>query len=553
MIHYHPPPHITNKLKKMKKTALSIAFMGVFISACNDSNSTPAQITTPQIATITAHIKANDIKPVSTTMVRFSAPGVTASNASKVTGITANFGDVSIDQTTGDMTFKPYTSSATNVLSAEIIAAQHDYKFEISYKVDNNIHQLDGSVLPLYNDKLNNPAIRFSKVSQDGTLLSAEDQARPANASDWSCVTDKSSDLMWQAPQANGIYAFNETYYWGDRSINHRESSEASCVLDGNCNTDNLVAKANEQLLCGKSDWRLATRTEWQTLLDKKLFDEDSRRSPINNFYFPYVDSNFDEAYWTNSFTIYTSGHDNNSADDDWQGSNALVGDAHVMWMSDDFDRANMSPRSTNDPRFTMLVNGTVIPDKKDNDVPVRDTELPPQDVADGFDENTDWQSRFVKHSGLGQALIEQDSTTWTCTSDLAYKSMYPNTQILWQRINKDAPLKDYAQAVEYAKQVNTSAICGQTNWRLPTENELKSLLLNTSGSPFYENLRASYITSVFDDTNLADSSYYWTSTISSKTQHSAFAFQDSWSVSSPTLNTKMHRVRLISTTRLQP
>ena len=66
MIHYHPPPHITNKLKKMKKTALSIAFMGVFISACNDSNSTPAQITTPQIATITAHIKTSDIKPVST-------------------------------------------------------------------------------------------------------------------------------------------------------------------------------------------------------------------------------------------------------------------------------------------------------------------------------------------------------------------------------------------------------------------------------------------------------------------------------------------------------
>lgn len=543
----------------MKKTALSIAFMGVFLSACDDSNSSATEITTPsQIATTTAHIKTSDITPVSTTMVSFSAPGVTAVNASKVTGIQANFGDVSIDQTTGDITFKPYASSATNVLSAEIIAAQHDYKFEISYKVDNSIYQLDGSVLPLYNDKSNNPAIRFSKVSLDGSVLSVEDQARPANTSDWSCVTDNSSELMWQAPQANGTYAFDATYYWGDRTINNRNYSESSCTLDGDCNTDNLVTKANEQQLCGKSDWRLATRTEWQTLLDNKLLDEDSRQSPINNFYFPYLDSNYDEAYWTDSFTIYEDGHDNNPADGDWQGSNALVGDAHVMWMGEDFDFANTPPRSTNEPHFTMLVNGTVIPDKKDNDASTRDPVLPPQDVANGVDENIDWQSRFVKHSALGQALIEQDSTTWTCTSDLAYKSILPNTQILWQRISRDAPLQNYAQAVEYAKQVNQSAICGQTNWRLPTENELKSLFVNTpiSYGPgmIFPSLRASYTTSVFNDTVV--DSYYWTSTVdmgNPETHHSAFAFAESFSVSSNEANTETYRVRLISTTRLQP
>lgn len=555
MILYYPPPHITNKLKKMKKTALSIAFMGIFISACNDSNSTSPQITTPQISTITAHIKTSDIAPVSTTMVSFSAPGITASNASKITGITANFGDVSIDQTTGDMTFKPYASSATNVLSAEIIAAQHDYKFEISYKVDNNIYQLDGSVLPLYNDKANQPAVRFSKISLDGTLLSPEDQARPANTSDWSCVTDNSSELMWQAPQANGTYAFNETYYWGDRTINNRDYSEASCILDGDCNTDNLVAEADKQQLCGRSGWRLATRAEWQTLLDKKLFDEDSKQSPINNFYFPYVDSNYDEAYWTNSFTLYPNGHDIKATADDWQGSNPLVGDAHVMWMGEDFDFANMPPRSTNEPHFAMLVNGTVIPDKKGNEVPEIATILPPQSVADDVDENASWKSRFVKHGALGQILVEQDVTKWACTADLEYKSVLPNTQILWQRISKDAPLRNHAQAVEYAKQVNQASECGQTNWRLPTENELKSLLINVQ--PFiYQWYRAGYITSILDDTVVEDDSYYWTSTVGSyepKTEHSAVAFQEEYAESSDELNTREYRVRLISTTRLQP
>ena len=534
----------------MKKTALSIAFASLFLSACDDSNST-----TSQVITTTTHIKTNDITLVSTTMVNFSAPGVTATNASIVTGITTNFGHASIDLTTGVITFKPYAQSAANVLSAEIIAAQHDYKFEISYQVDNHIYQLNGSVLPLHNDKLNKPAIRFSKISQDGTPLSPEDQTRPAKVSDWSCVTDNNSELMWQVPQANGTYAFNATYYWGDRTINNRDYSEASCILDGDCNTDNLVAKANKQQLCGRSDWRLATRAEWQTLLDKQLFDEDTKQSPINNFYFPYVDSNYDEAYWTNSFTLYPNGHDSKPADNDWQGSNALVGDAHVMWMGDDFDFANMPPRSTNEPHFTMLVNGTVIPDKKDNEVPEISTILPPQSIADGVDENLNWQSRFVKHGNLGQALADQGALNWGCTSDLEYKAALPNTQILWQRINKDEPLKNHAQAVEYAKQINQGAICGQTNWRLPTENELKSLLINVQ--PFmYGFYRAGYVNSVLDDTLVEENSYYWTSTVdlsNLKSKHWAVAFQESWADSGRVLNTKMLRVRLISTTRLQP
>jgi hypothetical protein len=548
----------------MKKTTLSIACISFLLSACDDSNLNSAQTTKPlpkDITTTAVMIKASDITPVSITRVKFIAPGVTATNATLVKNIKANFGEVNIDPLTHELNFSPYTADSSNTLSAESIAAQHNYNFKISYQIDNTIYQLNGSVLPLYNDKSNKPAARFSKISLDGIPLSIEDQARPANASDWHCVTDNSSELMWQVPQANGTYAFDATYYWGDRTLNNRDYSEASCILGNDCNTDNLVAAANTQKLCGRSDWRLATRAEWQTLLDKKLFDEDSKQSPINNFYFPYVDSNYDEAYWTNSFTIYANGHDINPVDGDWQGSNALVGDAHVMWMGEDFDFANMPPRSTNEPHFTMLVNGTVIPDKKDNEVPEITTPLAQQDIAEGVDENLDWQSRFVKHGELGQALADQDALEWNCTSDLAYKSALPNTQILWQRISKDAQLINHAQAVEYAKQVNQASECGQTNWRLPTENELKSLLVSTPILGGVPSSRTSYITNVFNDTVVGDwmegiNSYYWTSTIDTdnpKIKHSAVSFQDAFSESSYIDNTEMHRVRLISTTRLQP
>lgn len=550
----------------MKRTALSIACISLFLSACDDSNSNMVQTSkdTPKVqptetATTTVTVKASDITPTSASLISFSAPGVTAINAAQVINIKANFGEASIDHTTGAMNFKPYESD-TPTLSAEIIAAQLNYQFEISYQIDNNIYTLNGSALPLYNDNSNKPMVRFSKVTLDGTVLSNEDQARAANTSDWSCVIDNSSELMWQVPQANGEYAFDATYYWGDRTLNNRDYSEASCILGGDCNTDNLVATANTQQLCGRSDWRLATRTEWQTLLDKKLFDEDSKQSPINNFYFPYVDSNFDEAYWTNSFTIYANGHDNKPVDGDWQGSNALVGDAHVMWMGEDFDFANMPPRSTNEPHFTMLVNGTVIPDDKNNEVPEVKTPLAQQDIAEGIDENLNWQSRFVKHGQLGQALADQDALEWDCTSDLEYKTVLPNTQILWQRISKNEPLKNHAQAVEYAKQINQASVCGQTNWRLPTENELQSLLVSTTLSITPDFIlpmsRASYSSTIFNDTVIEENSYYWTSTVGvyeADTEHNAVAFQEEHAASSDELNSREYRVRLISTTRLQP
>jgi hypothetical protein len=547
----------------MKKTALSIAFISLLLSACDDSNSNieqKAKKVAEETTTTVMEIKTSDITAISTTAIKFTVPSITATNAAKVTNIKANFGEASIDQVTGEMNFSPYTTDSSSILSGESIAAQHNYNFKIIYQIDNAIYQLNGSTLPLYNDKTNKPAVRFSKISLDGIPLSTEDQARAANTSDWSCVTDNSSELMWQAPQANGPYAFDATYYWGDRTINNRDYSEASCILGGSCNTDSLVAIANKQQLCGRSDWRLATRTEWQTLLDKKLFDEDSKQSPINNFYFPYIDSNFDEAYWTNSFTIYADGHDNQPVDDDWQGSNVLVGDAHVMWMTKDFDFANMPPRSTNEPHFTMLVNGSVLPDDKNNEVPEVTAPLAQQDIAEGVDENLNWQSRFVKHGALGQALAAQDTTKWACTADQAYKAKLPNTQILWQRISKDAPLLNHPQAAEYAKQVNQVSECGQTNWRLPTENELKSLLVNTPVSygpgMIFPSSRASYVTSLFDDTTVDYDSYYWTSTVDSykpETKKIAVAFQDSFSESSGLATTEMHRVRLISTTRLQP
>lgn len=404
-------------------------------------------------------------------------------------------------------------------------------------------------------DEQTQAAARFVKLNHEGTPLTDEEQLMTKQNSDWSCVIDSSSNLTWQVAQANGDFAFDSTYYWADRQINNREFAQASCNLDGDCNTDNLVNVANQQQLCGHTDWRLPTRNEWKTILDAQEFDADKRQSPINSFFFPYMDANFDEAYWTATFTQYPDGHDINPVEGDWQGSNATVGSAYVMWMADDFAYERMPPRSTNEPRLSLLVRGNTIADELDDTIAEITVEMKPEINAEGNEDAT-WQQRFVKRGEHGQPLRDQNAEQWHCTQDNHYSSALPNTDILWQRVSQDSALMSFSQAEAYVAEINQLTLCGRNDWRLPTETELKSLYIdafafNMEGFSY----RAGYSQSIFNDTLVAENSYYWTQTedlYDPENKSIAVAFQDEWSESSGRPHTETHRVRLISTSRAQ-
>ena len=577
----------------MKISQLLALIAAFLMSGCNhdfhsssatQQPSTPSQLNKPAEPTQPAssdkaqitELTVDQVKSIAIDRVTFDAPGISALTAANVTDIKTNFGRAYVEQVSGKMVFELSSSSELNKSAQQAkamidsagernvssssskgsvihsrLASEHNYNFKINYQVGNKQYQVLGYALPLYQKDKDTIVPRFKKLDAAGDVLAADLQVLTRDESDWSCVTDTSSDLTWQVLQANGDFAFDSTYYWGDRALNHRDYMPASCSLDKNCNTDNLVEIANEQKLCGKTDWRMPTRNEWKTVLTTEMLNDEKRQSPIDRFFFPYLDANYDEAYWTNHFTVYLNGHD--GLDGDWQGSNKTVGDALVMWMGSDFAHVKMPPRSTNEPRFAMLVSGAVIPDESDNSTGEITAQLK-SEINKAGDEDKNWKKRFIKNGKAGQALRDQDLEQWACTSDSFFKTVVPNTNILWQRIDKEAPLMTLDQAQAYTKTVNTQTLCGRNDWRLPSESELKSLLIDSFAYDMEGiSYRAGYTMSIFNDTVVGADSYYWTSTESAYDGmiNVAVAFQTEWAESnSGSTPESTFRVRLISTSQ---
>ncbi|WP_367988988.1 DUF1566 domain-containing protein [Vibrio sp. NTOU-M3] len=556
----------------MTNTKLSFALASLIVlSGCNSGSGSDAPVTNPKPDNVVTGETGDSTVLLSTSDVEISdehsyllpTPGLTRESVDRIEDLKSNFGYVVLDKAFMKFVFQLTQNTAAkrarksdDGMSDELKAAINDYQFIISYRVDGVNYKLSGHALPQLKRDDKTIVPHYVKLNANGGVLTEQEQAMTYRMQEWACVTDNKTNLTWQVLQPSGVFAFDSRYYWGDRVVNHRDFGEAQCSLGRACNTAELVAKANEMSLCGKTDWRIPTKNEWKSLLTTKMFDEQRKHSPIDSFFFPFVDANFDEAYWTNAFTQYPNGHDADAKVGDWQGSNSTVGDAYVMWMGNDFADERMPPRSTNEPWFAMLISGDMIIDDTTQSKEVVAVELK-REVNKAGDEDAHWQNRFSKIGAMGQPIQDQTNTDWVCTQDKLYQSELPTTQILWQRVSKVAPKMTYSQAEQYVEKVNAAALCGHTNWRLPSENELKSLLVDnvafdTEGMSF----RAGYTKSVFDDTVVADESYYWTQTQDNyfpDTKHMAVAFQKEWSESSGEDNNNLYRVRLISTSVTAP
>ena len=100
----------------------------------------------------------------------------------------------------------------------------------------------------------------FTKVNASGEALSAP-------ATEWSCVKDNVTGLLWEIhTNDGGLRDKDHTYSWynpdpatngGDAGIQNGGSCSGS-----NCDTQGYVDAVNAAGLCGYHDWRLPTRTE---------------------------------------------------------------------------------------------------------------------------------------------------------------------------------------------------------------------------------------------------------------------------------------------------
>ncbi|EIY4763876.1 DUF1566 domain-containing protein [Vibrio cholerae] len=145
----------------------------------------------------------------------------------------------------------------------------------------------------------------FTKLDNSGNPL-------PETASEWSCVRDNVSGLIWEVKQpagSAGLRDANHTYSWynPDNSTNggHAGTQNGGTCQGSACDTDAFVNAVNSQGLCGASDWRLPSVNELLSIV------HNGRVEPaIDQNYFPHTSQY--NWYWSSSpcanYSDYTWG-----------------------------------------------------------------------------------------------------------------------------------------------------------------------------------------------------------------------------------------------------
>ncbi len=141
-------------------------------------------------------------------------------------------------------------------------------------------------ILSLFMSISNIAIADFVKLSSEGEILDFE-------SSNWPCVLDQKTSLVWEVKgEAEGLQYTMNTYTWFDGDTGRKNNMYSkNCYWGESCNTQSFVDDINEMQLCSYSNWRLPTRDELKTIInyygDDILIDLD---------FFPNTQK---ETYWT--------------------------------------------------------------------------------------------------------------------------------------------------------------------------------------------------------------------------------------------------------------
>jgi hypothetical protein len=145
------------------------------------------------------------------------------------------------------------------------------------------------------NDGIN--GFSFLKVAANGQPL-LED------ASQWSCVKDNVTGLMWEVKQDQaGLHSENNTYSWYNTDLTKNGGSSGIAnngVCTGSrCDTQSFAAAVNMAGLCGYNDWRLPNENELLGIVDFNDLDllTGLERPRIDHLFFSETENS--SFYWT--------------------------------------------------------------------------------------------------------------------------------------------------------------------------------------------------------------------------------------------------------------
>ena len=310
--------------------------------------------------------------------------------------------------------------------------------------------------------------IRINKPTPRFAFVAVNDETA---AKVWQCVSDEETHegVTW----LTAIQPNTETFSWQDWEATlpgFAADCSLSDALSGKaCTTSNLIDYANQQQLCGQTDWRLPYSYEMQNLTSEQDFALDRNQAAIDPFFFPHVSF---ENYWLQNDV------------------SAQQADNIAYRYSFGANRKKSLGQNKRKPASVMLVSGSY-----------RDPSLPNQQIKPQAEETS-----FIRLDNAGQPLArnrQQDDyqdSPWRCLDDmrgLVRDNLYLRDKrfsyVYWLVPNSSdvtSTLRDYVSdtsvsncgqtdcSIEAAlKVINRSKQCGRSDWRLPTADELSLLM----------------------------------------------------------------------------
>ncbi len=154
-----------------------------------------------------------------------------------------------------------------------------DYAYGGSGNHNNNLDcngvDLDGDPIPPGQDALYGRDASHNDDS-DGhagfsfTKIGSSGQALPASATEWSCVKDNVTGLIWEVKTDDGgLHDKRHTYTWYNPNSN--TNGRRAGYENGDYDTDSFVSAVNKTGYCGATDWRMPTREELRSIIDYSI------------------------------------------------------------------------------------------------------------------------------------------------------------------------------------------------------------------------------------------------------------------------------------------
>jgi hypothetical protein len=315
----------------------------------------------------------------------------------------------------------------------------------------------------------------YTKISNSGTTL-PDTAVLGIGLNDWACTKDNKTGLIWEVKTSDGgLRDMNKGY------TNYLQ--ETGSNLDSN--SEGFVKTVNTLNLCGSNNWRMPTQNELISLVQCQDGEYNklglatgyicknyigNPQPAINTFYF--INTPVDSIYWS---SMPNTGISLNNGFSYYQWHVSFK----AAYSFDSYDSKSFAynirlvhdSQSPTTSAYTKISNtGVALPDTavlgsgsndwactKDNKTGLT-WEVK---TDDGGLRDKDWYYSWYQPNGDNGGSVGYTDTTYTTLN---------------------CSTKDNCNTYAYTNAVNAQGLCGKNDWRMPTKDELKTLVYCSDG-----------------------------------------------------------------------